>query len=283
MNCAWKELLGILPQRIRSDVDRLGRKDLQELRLRLGRPPELVLKRGPCNLTGPVTSEELTFVINSASRYSPWAAETAARGYITAPGGHRIGICGQAVVAEGTVRGIRRPTSLNIRVARDISGVGDGIPLRGNLLILGPPGSGKTTLLRDLCRRLGEHETLTVVDERMELFPEALPGGGRMDVLTGCGKAAGIEMALRTMGPAWIAVDEITAASDCTALLSAGWCGVRLIATAHAASVRDLKSRELYGPLWNTGLFTDLVILDRDQRWHMERVVGRCSGSLAPV
>ena len=283
MNCDWKELLGILPHGIRADVDRLGQKDLQELRLRLGRPPELVLKRERLDLNGAVTAEDLAFVINTASRYSPWAAETSARGYITAPGGHRVGICGQAVVTEGAVRGIRRPTSLNIRVARQISGVGDGILLRGNLLILGPPGSGKTTLLRDLCRRLGTQETLTVVDERMELFPEGLQGGGRMDVLTGCDKAEGIEMALRTMGPAWIAVDEITAEGDCRALESAGWCGVRLLATAHAASVRDLRSRELYGPLWKTGLFTDLVILDRDQRWHMERVVGRCSGSLAPV
>ena len=79
-------------------------------------------------------------------------------------------------------------------------------------------------------------------------------------------------MALRTMGPKCIAVDEITAAEDCQSLISAGWCGVELLATAHAASCEDLKKRPVYRPLAESGLFEQAIILSRDKSWRMERM-----------
>lgn len=277
MICAWKELLSILPPPLRPRVDELGKDDLQELRLRLGKAPELVLSDKKIHLTGKVLPEDIHFVVNTASRYSPWAAASASSGYITAPGGHRIGLCGEAVIKDGAVQGIRSPTSLCIRIARDFPGIGVGVAqARGNILILGPPGTGKTTLLRDLIRQL--KETVTVVDERGEIFPVAGNGycfetGLHTDVLTGCSKRQGIAMALRTMGPACIAVDEITETEDCRALTEAGWCGVRLIATAHASSTEDLKGRKVYRPLLETGLFEDLFVLRKDKSWYTERMV----------
>ena len=76
MRCAWKELLEILPQRLRREVDQLGRDGLQELRLRFHAPPELVLQGESRWLQGDISREELSFVVNAASRYSPWAAES---------------------------------------------------------------------------------------------------------------------------------------------------------------------------------------------------------------
>lgn len=113
-----------------------------------------------------------------------------------------------------------------------------------------------------------------MVDERGELFPGCsdFDRGSRLDVLCGCSKQEGIEILLRTMGPDCIAVDEITAAQDCEALLQAGWCGVRLIATAHAASVRELKQRPLYRPLVEQRLFDQIIVLGRDKTWHLERM-----------
>lgn len=276
MRCAWNELLKIVPQSIRQDVDRQGRDTLQELRLRLGMTPEMVTSKGSVWLSGVVTESEISFVINTSSRYSAWAAATAAKGYITAPGGHRIGICGEAVVNGGNITGIRSATSLCIRVARDFSGIAEGAAgIRGNVLILGPPGSGKTTLLRDLIRQISDSGTgsVAVVDERGELFPSGFPTGKRTDVLSGCSKAQGVQMALRTMGPSCIAVDEITAREDCESLTEAGWCGVRLLATAHAASRADLSSRAVYRPLWECGLFENLIILHPDKSWRKERMV----------
>ncbi len=276
MKCAWKELLSILPGSIKSDVDRLGKEYLQELRLRLGQPVELVLASNSQWLKHITTEQDIAFIVNTASRYSPWSAPSAASGYITAVGGHRIGLAGDVVTKDGHVTGIRCASSLCVRVARDYAGIGKkAAELSGNILILGPPGSGKTTLLRDVIRHISESVpgSIAVVDERGELFPMGFDRGYRTDVLTGCGKAQGVEMALRTMGPSCIAVDEITAQRDCQALTQAGWCGVRLLATAHAANKQDLKSRPVYQPLWECGLFESLVILRKDKSWYMERML----------
>ena len=274
MKCAWNAFLSILPPRLRKEVDNLGADTLEELHLRLNQPIELILGGFSHLLKIKAVEEDIRFVINTASRYSPWAASSAAHGYVTAPGGHRIGICGDCVVQAGLVTGIRQASSLCIRVARAFDGIGQSAPRQGSVLILGPPGVGKTTLLRDIIRLRSQFDAISVVDERGELFPagDIFETGPRTDVLTGCSKAQGVEMALRTMGPKCIAVDEITAAEDCQALISAGWCGVELLATAHAANCEDLKRRPVYRPLAQSGLFEQAIILSRDKSWRMERM-----------
>lgn len=280
MRCAWQAYLSILPHWMRCEVDKLGRDSLEELRLRIGLPPELIFANGSATLTKLVSNEDLLFVVNAASAYSPWSAATIRQGFITAQGGHRIGICGQCTVTDGKMQGIRTPTSLCIRVARDFCGVsGTADKLHGSVLIIGPPGSGKTTLLRDLIRKKSDCEqgSVAVIDEREELFPQwkgqaCFPAGKRTDIISGCKKSEGIEAALRCMNPNWIAVDEITAAADCEAMLHAGWCGVGLLATAHAASVHDLRTRPVYRPLLQYDLFSMVLVLHRDKSWTLERI-----------
>lgn len=273
MRCPWNELLSVLPTWMRREVDELSRDTLQELRLRRGQPPELLCKNGKFSLKRKIAQEDLSFVVNTASRYSPWAAATVGQGYITAPGGHRIGLCGEAVVQQGSMTGLRQISSLCIRIARDFSGIADKLAcFRGSLLILGKPGSGKTTLLRDLIRVRGKSEHVAVVDERCELFPATFAPDGYVDVLCGCGKPQGVELLLRTMSPDTIAVDEITSKADCEGLLHCGWCGVSLLATAHAASKLDFLSRPVYKPLADSGLFSHLVVLRSDKTWTVERM-----------
>ena len=273
MICAWKELLGILPMWLREKVDRQGNEDLQELRLRLDVRPEMITGRGNFYVDRPVRVEDIRFCVNTATQYSPWAASGASQGYITAPGGHRIGLCGEVAVRNGEVVSFRKITSLNIRVARDFPGISEKLAMiQDSALILGAPGWGKTTLLRDICRQTGERNTICVVDERGELYPPGIPRGKRMDVLTGCSKTAGIDMVLRSMGPDWIAVDEVTAAQDTQALIHAVGCGVKLLATAHASSAEDLKSRKIYRPLVESGIFRTAIILRRDKSYYTERI-----------
>ena len=277
MRCAWNELLSILPLTVRDKVDKLGRTDLQEIRMRQGRPMELVVAKRSIWSEEIIRSEDIRFVINAASKYSPWAAATSARGYITAPGGHRIGMCGECILRDGEMSGIRAPMSLCIRVARDFPGTAkQPALLDGSILILGPPGSGKTTLLRDLIRQKSDNDgsCVAVVDERGELFPpEAdFPSGKRTDVLFSCGKKTGIEIALRTMNPGWIAVDEITSPEDCEAVIQANGCGVRLMATAHGQSVEDLQKRDIYKRLYDRNVFSYVCILSRDKSYRLERM-----------
>ena len=74
MRCAWQAYLNLLPVRIRQEVNRLGRDTLQELRLRLNSPPELITSKGSQWLGQAVTRDDLSFCVNAASRYSPWAS-----------------------------------------------------------------------------------------------------------------------------------------------------------------------------------------------------------------
>ena len=272
MKCAWKEFIAILPQWMRQEVDKLGKDGLQELRLRINAPPELVLGNGSLWLCRNASGEDLQFCINAASRYSPWAAETMEDGYLTAPGGHRIGLCGDVVIQNGSTCVLQKLHSLCIRIARDFPGVGKAVWMSDSMLILGAPGWGKTTMLRDIARNLAENENVCVVDTRGELFPQGFARGKRMDVLTGCPKDRGVERVLRTMGPQWIAVDEITGKEDCEALIRAVGCGVKLLATAHAASRQDLVRRPVYKELIQMEVFSRLLILNSAKEWHTERM-----------
>ena len=256
MICLWKELLSILPHWLRGQLAPYA-GNLQELRMRCGRPSELVLGEGSKWLPGNVSQDDLNYCVNAASRYSPWAAATVSQGYITAPGGHRLGICGEAVMKDGIMTGIRSVHSICIRVARDFPGLARRI---------------QTTLLRDISRAIAEDDAVAVVDERQELFPPGFATGKRMDILYGCPKRQGVETVLRTMGPDCIAVDEITAPEDCQALIQASGCGVRLIATAHAAGMTDFRRRSVYSALRESRIFDTFLILEKDKTFHLEEI-----------
>lgn len=279
MDCQWTALTNVLPLWMRERVNFLQGKCLQEIRLRVGKTPILICKDKQIIIQRVTAKEDLEFCINTASRYSPWANQTIGRGYVTVLGGHRIGICGTVALQDGKKVTIRDVSSLCIRVARQFPGIGESVAnIRGNILILGRPGSGKSTLLRDVIRcksRLGE--AVCVVDERQELFPciGGLPCfdcGVNTDILSGCPKADGIEMGIRVMNPDIIAVDEVTAKEDCDALINAGWCGITLLATAHASSRQDYFERPIYRPLVESRLFDTLLILQMDKSWRTERV-----------
>ena len=276
MKCAWNELLAILPAWLRTDADKLGREFLQEIRIRSGRSPELIFAGKSYYLQQAATDQDISFCINTATKYSPWASESMAKGYIACPGGHRMGLCGEAVIRNGMLQGLKNVKYLCIRVARDIPGCSDRIKdIRKSLLILGPPGSGKTTLLRDMIRRISSSGSgsIAVVDERRELFPQGVfDEGPRTDVLTGCTKAQGLDLLIRTMGPMYVAIDEVTAPEDCDALIRAGNCGVKLLATAHASCMEDLQRRPVYRELINSSLFESIVVLQQDKSLRTERM-----------
>ena len=273
MDCDWDSLLEVCPGHVRGQVDKLGKRELRELRLRRGRGPLLAFDGRTWELPGAVTQEDLQFSLNAASQYSPWAAESMAKGYLTLRGGHRMGLCGETVVKGGCVVGFRSVSSLCIRVARDVrQKVEEGCETWGSTLILGAPGWGKTTLLRSLARKLSERHQVAVVDERQELFPEGFSRGRGLDVLSGCGKAFGLDLVLRTMGPEYIALDEITAQEDAQALSQAAGCGVRLLATAHASGREDLGRRPCYRRLLEENIFDTLLILRPDKTYTRERM-----------
>ena len=96
--------------------------------------------------------------------------------------------------------------------------------------------------------------------------------GRRTDVLSGCTKSVGIPMLLRGMNPQVIAVDEITSEKDCQSLMKAAWCGVDLLATAHAASLDQLFHSPVYRSLMEVKVFGSVVCLSRDKSWYVKEV-----------
>lgn len=166
-------------------------------------------------------------------------------GYITLKGGHRAGICGTAVLDGNKVTTVKDISSINIRIARQITGVCEKmlpswvVSDPRSLIIAGPPCSGKTTLLRDVARALSAlGKRVCVVDERGELSAvfQGCPQndlGNCCDVLNYYPKPFGIMTALRAMSPDVIVCDEIGGYEEAQQIKSGLNCGVRFILTAH--------------------------------------------------
>ncbi|MCL2562713.1 MAG: stage III sporulation protein AB [Oscillospiraceae bacterium] len=271
----------LLPYTLRGParlIDELDKAKAEEFRLRTGHVPTIVLPEGERPFaSGAVTAKELTAVLEIAAGASVHAVRDSIKhGYITARGGCRVGLGGQASVRDGDVTGFTHLGSAAIRITKEIPGAADAIlpqlKERGNLhstLILSPPGGGKTTVLRDIIRQCADSgRRVAVADERGELaaLKDGIPQmdlGSRTDVVAGCPKDKAILMLLRAMNPEVIAMDEITAPADTSALESAANCGVTLLATAHGHGMEDLLRKPMYRRLLRKRLFTRLVLITR--------------------
>ena len=84
-------------------------------------------------------------------------------------------------------------------------------------------------------------------------------------------------MLIRAMTPQLLAMDEITTPADVEAARSASGCGVKLLATAHAGSLRELASRPVYRPLLEDRVFRAAVLIERRagrRRYKLEELGG---------
>jgi len=229
------------------------------------------------------TARDIAATVEMISEHSLYAFEEEVRqGYITLPGGHRVGIVGRAVVENGDVRTLRSISGLHIRVAHAVQGcAGAVMPLIApnggavaHTMILSPPGCGKTTLLRDVIRQLSNGSggrggvTVGVVDERSEIAgtyrgKAQNDVGIRTDVLDGCPKARGMLMLLRAMSPQVIAVDELGRREELDAIEDILNAGVRLVCTVHGQSLEEIARRPVLRELLDKRMFTRFIVLDR--------------------
>ncbi len=262
----------LLPERLwraAYTLDEGQRRQCEEFRVRLGRPFAATVAGRQVRLGIVPEKEELDALLAKATESSVHTyLDQLWQGYLTTRQGHRIGICGQA--PQGDSRLLRGLSSVNVRIARQVSGLGEEFRLWDDTgfrstLILAPPGSGKTTLLRELCRRLSQRFRVAVADERYEIA--ACAGGeprfsiGQCDVLSGGNKRETVPMLLRSMSPEILAVDEITQVEDCDCLLECAGCGCGLLATAHGRELSDLYRRPAYRKLAENRVFSQVILI----------------------
>ncbi|WP_432627461.1 stage III sporulation protein AA [Brotaphodocola sp.] len=306
-------LLKMFPEEIRKLLVPIPRwfEQTQEIRLRAGGP--LLLQYGgkeyvvcsdgsglgmELKCAYQVSAKQIRETLEHMASYSLYAFEEEIRqGFLTLPGGHRIGIAGKTIVQSGEIRSMKFLSFLNIRLAHEVLGCADQVfPQlfeRGQLcsvLILSPPRCGKTTLLRDIVRQISDGSlqvngmTVGLVDERSEIAAcyQGVPQndvGIRTDVLDACPKAHGMMMLIRTMAPQVVAVDEIGSRMDMEAVEYAMNCGCRVIATVHGNGMEDIRKKPVLDRMLREKWFDRYLILHRSMTEKMTAEVCDAQGN----
>ena len=276
-------VLRILPQKISLAV---AKYDVEEIRLIANKPVTVFMDGSSYFISAvgditqsagsgiTITPSGINEVFKAACGGSVYAVEEELRhGFVTIEGGHRVGICGSAVVKSGEVTYIKHISALNIRVAKQAVGSSkEVIPIiydkfARNTLIVSPPGCGKTTLLRDIARVLGSRYKIGIADERSEIAASymGIPQtdvGEKTVVMDLCPKAQAINMLVRTMGVELIITDEISTPEDVCAVKNAFGSGVKVIASAHGYCAADITEHPNLYELTERG-FERIITLSR--------------------
>lgn len=312
------EIFPVLATRLRKILKRVNPEILdktEEIRLRIGKPLILNLNETEVILTkaGEVTQNhkqayhtkqrDLKETMNLMTQNSLYALEEELRqGYLTLPGGHRVGFVGRVVSDLNEIELIKDFSGLNIRITQEVIGAANPVIeeiIRGeesiyNTLIISPPQCGKTTLLRDLTRQLSNGlpklnfsgSQIGVVDERGEIGGSYRgvaqnQVGIRTDLLTDCPKPAGMILLIRSMSPEVIITDEIGSREDVQAIREAVNAGVKIITSIHGRDLAEIKRRPNLEELLNQKIFQRYIILSRREGpGTIEKILGAAGEEL---
>ena len=244
---------------------------ISELHLKIGSLSSVIIGGERISLSYFVTDGEIESLFQRLTEDSLYAyRESILSGYVTLKGGVRVGVVGEARYDGGRLVGINNVSALCFRIPNGEFSNKEALmkaflSSRRGLLIYSPPGAGKTSALRALAYMLGrgrDGKKLAVIDERLEFSPENYLDA-RVDILRGYKKCDGLEIALRTLAPEVIMLDEIGSENEAKSMLSYLNSGVKIVATAHAESYSELTKRKSLVPFLERDIFDVFFGLSR--------------------
>lgn len=278
-------LYNILPEWLYNFINKNYMYDyVYEIRIRVGKPVMINYKGKFIALSDSKdfssnlilgSSDLINYILSVATKQSIYAYnEQIKECYITTDSGIRIGLCGLVVYNNGQVSTIKNITSINIRVPHQVLNCSEkiinlitsGNSIK-NTLIISPPGAGKTTLVRDIVNKISNEkkvQNILVIDERFEiagLQNFIMDIGDFVDVISGCEKSYAFKNALKTMNPKVIVTDELSKEEDIDAIKQASRSGVKVIATAHANDILDLKMKNYFDVIIRDKYFERIIVL----------------------
>ena len=275
-----------------------------EVRVRLNKPiaicykgnyENITIKNGYASQNIIATQNLIDYIFTSATKHSLYAYNNEIKeGFITTDGGIRIGLCGEVVYNKNEVATIKNITSMNIRIAHQVydcsKKIIDLISQNGNVkntLVISPPGAGKTTIIRDIVYKLSYEkgiDNILVVDERFEISgygKDMFDLGNGVDVISGSTKNFAFSRCLKTMNPKVVVTDEIVSKADIEEIMQMARAGVKIIASAHAENINNLKNKKELNVLLEDKVFERIVVLSKSH--YIGKVEVVVDGNLKPI
>lgn len=270
-------------------------KNLEEIRIRANKP--LILNFGTKEeiLDYITYKNEINNILEKICSNSIYSfQDEICEGYITIPGGHRIGLVGTCIYENGRIKNIKDISSLNFRIAKQIKGAGSNalkyiLDLNNNsihnTMVVSPPGAGKTTLIRDMIRQISngiesvgfKGLTIGLIDERGEISATYKGEnqndiGVRTDVLVNVPKDIGMRIMIRTMAPKIVVADEIGKQEDFDAIEYMIKSGVKGIFSMHGNTIKDIENNENVKKLIERRYIERIIFLDEKEKGKIKEI-----------
>lgn len=260
--------LDCLPPQIRREIiaisshRRGGISSISEIHLCVGVASSMLCNGQRTRLFSHVSAEQVRQTLVRICSGAVYAyRDTISEGFVSMGGGVRVGIGAHARYSGGNLIGVSNASSLVFRIPSVHTSLLDRLysawkdTSRG-MLIYSVAGGGKTTAIRDLSAFIAKKEKkrVAVIDERCEFIEKECSDAGVV-LLRGYERKKGVEIALRTLAPEIIVIDELGARDESVGILESLLSGVKVLATAHAGCESELVRRTALSPYINAGVF----------------------------
>lgn len=265
-------MLEFLPEYILEKLSKYVGVGLQEVRVRRKKPIFALIngkwEQLDCKFP---SAEDIQTIVLKLTKHSVYRFEqTIKNGYLIGDCGERIGLSGECV-DDGTNRFIKNVSSVCVRVQNEIIGCSERLLEKlfssgvKNLLVISPPGAGKTTFLRDVARVCSDYyaQNVLLCDEKGEFCGNSFKVGYRTDVVKYSKKSFVMSFGVLNMRPDVIVLDELSDEEDIQKVVDSGFSGIKIMASAHGKNTDDVKSRQIFKPLFDNKIIDYSVVLSQ--------------------